>query len=68
LEWYAFQISETEYGIFDTFASEDAREAHHAGELAQAIGQVAPDLLSEPPQVQPTRIVATKHEGSGGSA
>lgn len=68
LEWYAFQISETEYGIFDTFASEDAREAHHAGELAQAIRQAAPDLLPEPPEVLPTRILATKQEGSGSSA
>ena len=42
LEWYAFQISETEYGIFDTFASEDAREAHHAGSSPRRFGRPRP--------------------------
>src|SRR5580704_10482451 len=26
--WYAFKLSDTTYGIFDTFASEDDRNAH----------------------------------------
>jgi len=55
-------MSETEYDTFDTFASEDDREAYHAGVLAQAIRQAAPGLLSEPPEVQPTRIVARSTE------
>jgi len=55
-------MSETEYDIFDTFASEDHREAYHAGVLAQAIRQAAPGLLSEPPEVQPTRILARSTE------
>ena len=31
--WYAFKISDTSYGIFDTFESEDARHAHLNGEI-----------------------------------
>src|SRR5271155_3123768 len=44
--WYAFKISDTSYGIFDTFETEDARDAHLAGQIPQALGQVAPDLLA----------------------
>ena len=29
--WYAFRIDPTHYGIFDTFASENGRQAHIAG-------------------------------------
>ena len=43
--WYAFQISDTRYGIFDTFETDDARQAHLNGEIPAALGQVAPDLL-----------------------
>jgi len=55
-------MSETEYEIFDTFASEDDRGAYHAGVLGQAIRQAAPGLLSEPSEVQPRRILARSTE------
>jgi hypothetical protein len=29
--WYAFKVSDTRYGIFDTFQTEEARQAHLAG-------------------------------------
>jgi hypothetical protein len=31
--WYAFEISDTSYGIFDTFATDDARAAHINGQI-----------------------------------
>jgi quinol monooxygenase YgiN len=31
--WYAFKLSETTYGIFDTFEDEDGRQAHLNGEI-----------------------------------
>ena len=31
--WYAFKISDTSYGIFDTFETEQARQAHLDGEI-----------------------------------
>ena len=58
--WYAFQISDTEYGIFDSFESEDARETHRAGALAKAIGSVTSELLATAPKVLPVKIVAAK--------
>jgi quinol monooxygenase YgiN len=58
--WYAFKISETSYGIFDTFETEDARDAHLAGQIPQALGQVAPDLLAGEPNICLAEIVAVK--------
>jgi quinol monooxygenase YgiN len=58
--WYAFKISDTSYGIFDTFETEDARDAHLAGQIPQALGQVAPDLLAGRPNIRMAEIVAVK--------
>jgi quinol monooxygenase YgiN len=58
--WYAFKISETEYGIFDTFETEDGRQAHLNGEIPTALGQVAAELLAKDPQIQTVDIVAVK--------
>jgi quinol monooxygenase YgiN len=58
--WYAFKISDTSYGIFDTFETEDARDAHLAGPIAQALGQVAPDLLASEPDIRMAELVAVK--------
>jgi len=58
--WYAFKISETRYGIFDTFATEDARSAHLQGPIAAALGQVAPDLLAADPLLEMVDLVAVK--------
>jgi len=58
--WYAFKISETEYGIFDSFETEDAREAHLNGEIPTALGQVASELLAKDPHIQMVDIVAVK--------
>jgi quinol monooxygenase YgiN len=58
--WYAFKISDTSYGIFDTFDTDDARDAHLAGQIPQALGQVAPDLLAAAPDIRPVDIVAVK--------
>ena len=35
--WYAFKISDTSYGIFDTFTDEDGRQAHIGGEIPIAL-------------------------------
>jgi quinol monooxygenase YgiN len=58
--WYAFRISETTYGIFDTFDDEDGRAAHLNGEIPAALGQVAADLLASDPDIRPIDIVAVK--------
>lgn len=60
ITWYAFKVSDTTYGIFDTFETEDARQAHLNGEIPKALGQVAGDLLAKDPDIRPIDIVAVK--------
>ena len=55
--WYAFRISQIRYGIFDTFETGDA---HLAGQIPQALTQVAPDLLASDPDTRTIDIVAVK--------
>ena len=56
--WYAFKLDETSYGIFDTFADQEGLDAHLGGEIPQALGQVAPDLLAKEPAIRTVEIVA----------
>ena len=56
--WYAFQVNESTYGIFDTFETEDGRQAHLSGEIAAALGQIAPDLLASAPDIRPVDVLA----------
>ena len=58
--WYAFKISDTSYGIFDTFATGDARTAHINGQIPAALAEVSADLLARAPDIQPVNLVAVK--------
>jgi quinol monooxygenase YgiN len=58
--WYAFKISDTSYGIFDTFATGDARTAHINGQIPAALAQVSADLLARAPDIQPVSLLAAK--------
>ncbi|PEN08795.1 antibiotic biosynthesis monooxygenase [Longimonas halophila] len=60
IAWYALQIDESTFGIFDTFAGEDGRQAHLDGEIAEALFARADELLTEPPQVEKVEILAAK--------
>jgi len=58
--WYAFKISDTSYGIFDTFATDDARTAHINGQIPAALAEVSADLLAREPDIQPVNVLAVK--------
>jgi quinol monooxygenase YgiN len=58
--WYAFKLEGSTYGIFDTFESEDARNAHLEGEIPRALSRVAPELLAKDPQIQLIDVLAVK--------
>jgi quinol monooxygenase YgiN len=58
--WYAFKMGDTEYGIFDSFETEDARQAHLNGDIPTALGQVAPDLLAKDPDIRTVDVIAAK--------
>jgi quinol monooxygenase YgiN len=58
--WYAFKISDSTFGIFDTFETEEARQAHLDGEIPQALGKVAGSLLALDPDIRPLNVLAVK--------
>jgi quinol monooxygenase YgiN len=58
--WYAFKVSDTTYGIFDTFETVEARQAHIDGEIPQALAAAGPELLAADPDIRPIDIVAVK--------
>jgi quinol monooxygenase YgiN len=58
--WHAFKVGETTYGIFDTFETEEGRQAHLNGEIPKALGQVGSDLLASDPDIRTIEILAVK--------
>jgi quinol monooxygenase YgiN len=62
--WYAMKIGPSRYGIFDTFADENGRNAHLNGEIAKALIAKAKDLLVQDPDIDRPEILAAKVPGS----
>jgi len=60
VNWYAFQVDELTFGIFDTFADEAARDAHLNGEIGQGLGTITPELLDGAPDLRKVDLVAVK--------
>jgi quinol monooxygenase YgiN len=58
--WFALKIGPREFGIFDAFADESGRKAHLSGAIAAALMAKAPELLSEPPQLEQVDVLAAK--------
>jgi quinol monooxygenase YgiN len=58
--WYAFKLSDTTYGIFDSFETGEARQAHIDGEIPKALAAVGADLLATDPDIRPIDILAVK--------
>ena len=58
--WYAARTSPTTFWIFDTFGSEEARQAHINGEIAAALTAKAEELLASPPEILAAEVLAAK--------
>ena len=65
VDWFAFHQDDggQSYGIFDTFDTEEARQAHLDGPIAKALMAHADELLAEPPQIHKIRLLADKDHG-----
>lgn len=48
------------YAIFDTFDTEEDRQAHLDGKVAAALMDKAEELFSEPPQIHKFTLLAAK--------
>lgn len=60
ISWYAIKMGPGKYGIFDTFADEDGRNAHLNGEIAKALFARAGELFAKPPEIAKPEILAVK--------
>ena len=60
VKWYALQINENTFGIFDTFETEDGRKAHLQGQIAAALMANAAELLSVDPVIEFVDLLAIK--------
>lgn len=58
--WYGFQSGEFEFGIFDTFEHENGRQAHLHGGIVKSLREIAPAMLTSPPDVRLVGILAAK--------
>jgi len=61
VSWYAFAEDGGSFGIFDTFDTEAARQAHLNGPIAKALMTKTSELLAESPQIHQINILADKH-------
>lgn len=60
--WFAIQLGPSTFGVFDVFPDDEARDAHLAGGVGQAVGPNTGVLFSEP-QIEKIDILAEKIPG-----
>ncbi len=62
IAWFAIQFGPSTFGVYDVFPDDDARDAHLAGGVGQALGPNTGVLFSEP-QIEKIDILADKVPG-----
>ena len=61
--WFAIQLDDATFGIFDVFPGSAGRQAHLDGPIAAALLSRADELLSSPPEIKPIDVLAGKLPG-----
>lgn len=60
INWYALKFDDSTFGIFDTFAGDEGRDAHLNGKVAEALMANAGELLAEMPTIEKLDLLAVK--------
>ena len=60
--WFAIQFGPSTFGVYDVFPDDEARDAHLAGGVGQALGPNTGVLFSEP-QIEKIDILAEQIPG-----
>jgi quinol monooxygenase YgiN len=58
--WFSFRQDASTFGVFDTFDDEQGRQAHLAGPIAAALGEMAETMLSSPPVISQVDLLGVK--------
>jgi quinol monooxygenase YgiN len=61
--WFAIRLGQSTFGIFDAFPDEAGRQAHLTGQVAAALMEKAPELLTKPPTIEKVDVIAAKIPG-----
>jgi quinol monooxygenase YgiN len=56
-------LAHRKFGIFDAFPDDAGRQAHLGGQVAAALMAQAPELLAQPPVIEPVDVLAAKLPG-----
>ncbi|KWR86603.1 putative quinol monooxygenase [Cupriavidus sp. IDO] len=60
--WFALRLSPATFGVFDAFASEEDRQAHLVGNMAQTLMARVDEMLACPPSVEQFDVLAMKNK------
>lgn len=60
IDWFAFKIDDSTFGIYDTFESEEGQKAHLEGDIASALLAKADELLASEPVIKKIDVLAAK--------
>lgn len=60
MAWFAVRFGRGEYGIFDVFPDDAARESHLAGPIGESLRQRTETLFDTPPQIHKLDVLAEK--------
>jgi quinol monooxygenase YgiN len=63
IAWFAVDMGEGRYGIFDVFNDDAGREAHMNGKVAAALMDKAPDLFESSPKIDQPDVIGSKLPG-----
>lgn len=58
--WFGVRLDHSTFAIFDAFESEEARDVHLAGAIAEALADRAGDLLAQPPRIRKLEVLSAK--------
>ena len=58
--WYGVKMAPGTYGVFDTFDSEEGRDAHLNGDIARALMANSSELFSNEIRIEKMEILANK--------
>ena len=62
--WFAISLGLSQFGSFDASPDDAGCQAHLGGQVAVAVMAQAPDLLTQPPVIEPVDVLAAKLPGS----
>jgi quinol monooxygenase YgiN len=60
IAWFAVRLGPSQFGIFDAFPNDTGRQTHLGGQVAAALMAQAPELLEQPPVIEPVDVLAAK--------